>query len=378
MALTDISGDPSSASASPDREAEVAPRFSPPEKESLACRLSALPILQYYPCSGTSPVQVYLTKTASLCRWKKTPGQLFRLPHQATRRPPGAPSDLLLSQVNPFLYVGSISSTGIRGARHSTGEMGGGWVSRPPDYKSRMVKLHGPEGASGAQRCASQGLRPPPQSQSAPYLVLCYQRSAGFQMRSAGRQKSLCAGSLGNIRGLQPSPSAGPEFRPTLHPVSALSARARYALIIDRGPELSRRGPGNQDALREAPSEGRERSARSGPQPQRAPGADHQEKKGGGGSRGPTRPPIRLPRSPLYSRPLTPRSGGAATAPTLPAHTAGAGARGEQPAPGLLAFLHLPGPGRSQTRLKQRRQSPRGEAPGVRSLSATLRMDYIG
>ncbi|KAJ1132448.1 hypothetical protein NDU88_010759 [Pleurodeles waltl] len=227
-----------------------------------------------------------------------------------------------------------------------------------------MVKLHGPKGASGAQRRASQGLRPPPQSQSAPYLVLCYQRSAGFQMRSAGRQKSLCAGSLGNIRGLQPSPSAGPEFRPTPHPVSALSARARYALIIDRGPELSRRGPGNQDALREAPSEGRERSARSGPPAAaRTRSRSSRKKGGGGGSRGPTRPPIRLPRSPLYSRPLTPRSGGAATAPTLPAHTAGAGARGEQPAPGLLAFLRLPGPSSSQTRLKQCRQSPRGGSP---------------
>ncbi|KAJ1181060.1 hypothetical protein NDU88_006271 [Pleurodeles waltl] len=161
--------------------------------------------------------------------------------------------------------------------------MGGGVVSRPPDYKSRMVKLHGPEGASGAQRRASQGLRPPPQSQSAPYLVLCYQRSAGFQMRSAGRQKSSCAGSLGNIRGLQPSPSAGPEFRPTPHPVSALSARARYALIIDRGPELSRRGPGNQDALREAPSEGRERSARSGPPTEARTRSRSSRKKGGGG-----------------------------------------------------------------------------------------------
>ncbi|KAJ1215492.1 hypothetical protein NDU88_003100 [Pleurodeles waltl] len=146
-----------------------------------------------------------------------------------------------------------------------------------------MVKLHGPEGASGAQRRASQGLRPPPQSQSAPYLVLCHQRSAGFQMRSAGRQKSLCAGSLGNIRGLQPSPSAGPEFRPTPHPVSALSARARYALIIDRGPELSRRGPGNQDALRETPSEGRERSAKSGPPAAARTRSRSSRKKGGGG-----------------------------------------------------------------------------------------------
>ncbi|KAJ1211480.1 hypothetical protein NDU88_006840 [Pleurodeles waltl] len=130
--------------------------------------------------------------------------------------------------------------------------------------------------------------------------------------------------------------------------------------LLSTGPELSRRGPGNQDALREAPSEGRERSARSGPQQQRAPGADHQEKEKGGGVGAAVR---HDPRSPLYSRPLTPRSGGAATAPTLPSHTAGAGARGEQPAPGLPAFLRLPGPGSSQTRLKQRRQSPWGEAP---------------
>ncbi|KAJ1208862.1 hypothetical protein NDU88_004245 [Pleurodeles waltl] len=370
MVLTDISGDPSSASASPDREAEVAPHFSPPEKESLACRLSALPILQYYPCSGTSPVQVYLTKTASLCRRKKTPGQLFRLPHQATRQPPGAPSDLRLSQVNPFLYVGSISSTGIRGARHGTGETEGRGVSRPPDYKSRMVKLHGPEGASGAQRRASQGLRPPPQSQSAPYLVLCYQLCAGFQMRSAGRQKSLCAGSLGNIRGLQPSPSAGPEFRPTPHPVSALSARARYALIIDRGPELSRRGPGNQDALRETSSEGRERSARSGPPAAARTRSHSSRKKGGGGSRGPTRSLV-LPSSHLSI-------GGSCHSPHSPrAHR---GSRRAQRTAGArpLGVPPPPGPRQQPNPAQTAPSESSGEAPGVRSLSATLRMDYIG
>ncbi|KAJ1120215.1 hypothetical protein NDU88_008406 [Pleurodeles waltl] len=75
------------------------------------------------------------------------------------------------------------------------------------------------------------------------------------------------------------------------------------------------------------------------------------EKKGGG-SRGPKRPPIWLPQSPLHSRPLAPQSGGAAVASTPSAHTTEAGARGEQPAPGLLAFLRSPGPGSSQTRLK--------------------------
>ncbi|KAJ1106900.1 hypothetical protein NDU88_004298 [Pleurodeles waltl] len=46
------------------------------------------------------------------------------------------------------------------------------------------------------------------------------------------------------------------------------------------------------------------------------------------------------------------RSGGAAAASTPPAHTTEAGARGEQPAPGLLTLLRSPGPDSSQTRLK--------------------------
>ncbi|KAJ1215596.1 hypothetical protein NDU88_003204 [Pleurodeles waltl] len=77
-----------------------------------------------------------------------------------------------------------------------------------------------------------------------------------------------------------------------------------------------------------------------------------EKRRGGRGSRGPKRPPIRLPLSPLHSWPRAPRSGGAAAASTPPTHTTEAGARGEQPAPGLPTLRRSPSPDSSQTRLK--------------------------
>ncbi|KAJ1173044.1 hypothetical protein NDU88_004886 [Pleurodeles waltl] len=170
-------------------------------------------------------------------------------------------------------------------------------------------------GAPGAQPRASQDPRPPPRPQSTPYLVLCSQRSAGFQARSAGRQKSLCTGS----RGQYPSPPNRSPSRPrsqarTLSSPGALSQRSICA-IRQPGPALLRRGSGNRDPPRETPSKG-------------------------------------LPLSPLHSCPRAPRSGGAVAASTPPALTTEAGARGEQPAPGLLTLLRSPGPDSSQTRLK--------------------------
>ncbi|KAJ1192244.1 hypothetical protein NDU88_001556 [Pleurodeles waltl] len=192
-------------------------------------------------------------------------------------------------------------------------------------------------------------------------------------MRSAGHQKSLCAGSRGSLRDHQANPSAGSEFRPSPHPVTALSVCAYY----QPGPALSCRGSGVQDAQRETPAEGRERPTRSGPPAAERTGSQSTIKRGGGEPH-PTRPPIRLPRSPLHSRPLTPRSGGVAEASTPSAHTAGPGACGKQPAPGLLAFLRSQDASSSQNRLEQRRQSPREEAPGARSFSTAHKIDYIG
>ncbi|KAJ1208039.1 hypothetical protein NDU88_003429 [Pleurodeles waltl] len=119
-------------------------------------------------------------------------------------------------------------------------------------------------GAPGAQRRASQDPRPPPHSQSAPYLVLCSQHSAGFQARSAGRQESLCTGS----RGQYPRPPNRSPTRPrsqarTLSSPSALS-QCSICAIRQPGPALLRRGSGNRDPPRETPSKGRERPARPG------------------------------------------------------------------------------------------------------------------
>ncbi|KAJ1152932.1 hypothetical protein NDU88_005705 [Pleurodeles waltl] len=138
-------------------------------------------------------------------------------------------------------------------------------------------------GAPGAQRRASQDPRPPPRPQSAPYLVLCSQHSAGFQARSAGRQKSLCTGS----RGQYPSPPNRSPSRPrsqarTLSSPGALSQRSICA-IRQPGPALLRRGSGNRDPPRETPSKGRERPASPGLQAAARTRNQSPEKKGGGG-----------------------------------------------------------------------------------------------
>ncbi|KAJ1201760.1 hypothetical protein NDU88_005566 [Pleurodeles waltl] len=114
--------------------------------------------------------------------------------------------------------------------------------------------------------------------------------------------------------------------------------------------------------------------------PQHAPRANRRSNKEeeGGGSRGPNRPPVRLPPSPLLPCPRASQSGEAAAAFAHPTHTSGASARGEQPALGLSTLPRLPDPGSSQTRPKHRRPASRGEAPGVRSLSAPIRMDLSG
>ncbi|KAJ1099876.1 hypothetical protein NDU88_004970 [Pleurodeles waltl] len=90
--------------------------------------------------------------------------------------------------------------------------------------------------APGAQRRASQDPRPPPRPQSAPYLVICSQHSAGFQARSAGRQKSSCTGS----RGQYPSPPNRSPSRPrsqarTLSSPGALS-QCSICAIRQPGP----------------------------------------------------------------------------------------------------------------------------------------------
>ncbi|KAJ1102864.1 hypothetical protein NDU88_000305 [Pleurodeles waltl] len=83
------------------------------------------------------------------------------------------------------------------------------------------------------------------------------------------------------------------------------------------------------------------------------------KRRGGWGSRGPKRPPIRLP----WGSSEPPSS-----FPSLPsAHTEGVGTRGRQPAPGPSAHLQSPGARSSQNRLAQPRWSLRGGVPGVRS-----------
>ncbi|KAJ1120830.1 hypothetical protein NDU88_008979 [Pleurodeles waltl] len=159
------------------------------------------------------------------------------------------------------------------------------------------------------------------------------------------------------------------------------STSARNALSASRAPRPSAVCPGSGGLRgRPLPMGG---SGLRGPRP----GCNtHPEpiavvikrRRGVRGSRGPNRPLVRLPPSPLFLRPRAPQSGGAAAASTHPAHTLEASARGDQPAPGLPTLPRLPDPGSSQNRLKYRRQTSRGEAPGVRSLSAPIRMDFRG
>ncbi|KAJ1093287.1 hypothetical protein NDU88_006392 [Pleurodeles waltl] len=184
----------------------------------------------------------------------------------------------------------------------------------------------------------------------------------------------MCAGSRGDIRDHQADPSAGPEFRPSPPPVTALSVSAYY----QPGPALSCRGPGDLKARRETPAGGRERPTMSGP-----PAAARtriqfsKKKKGGGKPRSDTTADQAPPKS-LSLPSSLPSTGGAAAASPLSAHTAGAGARGRPPAPGLSALLRPPGASSFQTRLEQRRRSPWGEAPGARSLTTARRIDYVG
>ncbi|KAJ1204534.1 hypothetical protein NDU88_008311 [Pleurodeles waltl] len=119
------------------------------------------------------------------------------------------------------------------------------------------------------------------------------------------------------------------------------------------GPALLRRGYGNRDPPRETPSKGRERPARPGLQAASRTWNQSPEKKGGG--EGEPRSKATADQAPPKSFALLsprPSIGGAAAASTPPALTTAAGARGEQPAPGLLTLLGSPGPDSSQTRLK--------------------------
>ncbi|KAJ1165994.1 hypothetical protein NDU88_006407 [Pleurodeles waltl] len=123
--------------------------------------------------------------------------------------------------------------------------------------------------------------------------------------------------------------------------------------IRQPGPALLRRGSGNRDPPRETPSKGRELPARPGLQAAARTRNQSPEKKGGG--EGEPRSEATVDQAPPKSFELqSPRPSirGAAAASTPPAHTTEAGARGEQPAPGLLTLLRSPGPDSSQTRLK--------------------------
>ncbi|KAJ1198030.1 hypothetical protein NDU88_001874 [Pleurodeles waltl] len=115
--------------------------------------------------------------------------------------------------------------------------------------------------------------------------------------------------------------------------------------------------------------------------PQHAPRANRRRNKEEEGGVGEPRPESTAGQaSPESSAPLSPRLSIRGSGRRLRSPRAHLRSQGAQRAAGArpLDAPRLPDPGSSQTRPKHRRPASRGEAPGVRSISAPIRMDLSG
>ncbi|KAJ1138661.1 hypothetical protein NDU88_005042 [Pleurodeles waltl] len=298
---------------------------------------------------------MYLSKTASLCRRKKNTGQLFRLPHQATRRPPGAPGDLLLSQVNPFLYVGSVSSTSIRGGstqHRGDGGSAGHQIAKPGRLSS--TSRGGPQEHSAVPARASDPL-PNPNPPPTWFCAVSTVQDSRCGPQDTKKVSVQAAGSTSEAtrRIPQQAPNSGPRL--------IQSRRSQYALIINRTPRSPAGGPG----IRMPRGRLRPR-VRSGPRGRAPSRSTHREpinkkkkKRGGGEPRSCTTADKAPPKSLALPSSQPPIGGSGRSLHSLCAHR---GSRRARKTAGARPLVIPPLPGRQQQPNSARTAS--SESPG--------------
>ncbi|KAJ1184497.1 hypothetical protein NDU88_001303 [Pleurodeles waltl] len=157
-----------------------------------------------------------------------------------------------------------------------------------------MIKPHTPGGISGAHCRTSPGLRPPPHlSRRLPLGLVLPGQCRVLDVIRRAPAVFACR-----------QPGANPKSSQVVPP----SASRRP------GPARTSRRPGNREARKISPVEGRK-----GPRGSALPAAElRQQKKKRGGSRGPKQPPIKPPEAPLHSRLLSLSAGSSRSASPPP------------------------------------------------------------